>query len=213
MTLVYYHIVSDFEMYDEASLYPLLSDSILESINNFVFKEDRIRSLIGKRLLDLAFGEKVGEKVLYSKYGKPYLENQKHFSISHSGNCVVLAVSGNEVGIDIEECRPTDFKAFLPYFAKMEREYLSDSTDKIDSFYTIWTKKEAILKAKAIGINDNMQDLDSCTQSEYELVKLSFATNYVCHLAHKSKSYHTYEVNISTLLNSNLQSLPSNPLQ
>ena len=37
------------------------------------------------------------------KFGKPFLENQKHFNISHSHGVIVVAVSDDEIGVDIEK--------------------------------------------------------------------------------------------------------------
>ena len=43
--------------------------------------------------------------VKYTDKGKPYIENGKKFSISHSGNIVIVAVSDFEVGVDAEICQ------------------------------------------------------------------------------------------------------------
>lgn len=213
MTEVYYHIVQSFEEYDEEKLFPLVSESQLVNIKRYVFKEDRIRSFIGKRLLDIVFGSKVGDRLVFTKYGKPLLPGEKNFSISHSGNIVALAVSDNKVGIDIEQCLPTDIQAFLPYFSENEKYLLNSADDRVKSFFSIWTKKEAILKAKSIGINDYMKNLDTCSQQEYNLIEMNLSDSYICHLAHQHTNYEIKKIDFTMLSNLDLQTPPSNLLR
>ena len=42
----------------------------------------------------------------YNDHGKPYLEDGKHISITHSFNYSAIIISDKEVGVDIEKQRP-----------------------------------------------------------------------------------------------------------
>lgn len=83
-----------------------------------------------------------------TKNGKPYLKYAAnlHFSISHSKNGAVIAVSDKEVGVDIEKFRIFDKRV-------AERVLLSDLTDNMD-LLKLWTKCEAAIKQKGLKIRD-----------------------------------------------------------
>lgn len=94
---------------------------------------------------------------------KKYCEDGSHkqinfknidFSISHSGEYVVMTVSDRPVGIDIEEI---DFDIEISGMGKMvfsESENLVIKNDA-KNFFCLWTKKEALFKAHGTGfIND-----------------------------------------------------------
>jgi Phosphopantetheinyl transferase len=82
---------------------------------------------------------------------KPYFKDYPNirFSMSHSGDLVVLAMADTEVGIDIEQIAERDY---LPI---VERHFFEDEKKEItdlESFLKIWTKKEALLKLTAAGL-------------------------------------------------------------
>lgn len=85
----------------------------------------------------------------YTPEGKPRLVGREfEFSMTHSGDYLVVACADNPVGVDIE-C-PKD-RRLLPlaqrFFHPDEVEYLqSKPSDQSDEFYKIWTLKEAWVK-------------------------------------------------------------------
>ena len=73
---------------------------------------------------------------------KPYLKTrEKYFSISHSGDCILIAFSDNECGADIELMKKRDYRAIS------ERMQFDVST--LTDFYAEWTKYEAEYKLGA----------------------------------------------------------------
>lgn len=77
--------------------------------------------------------------VIQNKNNKPVLKSEKkHFSISHSGEYIVLCFSDYECGIDIEKIKARDYKKIA------ERMGFKAST--IEEFYLNWTKYEAEYK-------------------------------------------------------------------
>lgn len=93
----------------------------------------------------------------YTKNGKPFLDGF-HFSISHSGSVLVVAVGARELGVDIEKI------TFKPNVAKYcfsprELKRLNKSHDKPLFFTKIFTKKEAFIKLKARTLS-SIKDLD-----------------------------------------------------
>ena len=90
--------------------------------------------------------------------GKPYLPFAPEigFNLSHSHEMALIAVArGVEVGVDIEKLRP------IPQYAAIaERFFPPDAeppTDEAD-FFRRWTRIEALLKARGVGLYGGSQD-------------------------------------------------------
>jgi len=88
-----------------------------------------------------------------------------HFNVSHSGNYTVVAISNRPIGVDIEIIR--DFSAILAkkLFNEDELKYISGTGPSRkkslmqQSFYQIWTAKEAYLKYLGTGISGGVNSL------------------------------------------------------
>lgn len=85
--------------------------------------------------------------VFVDEHGKPKVEGLE-FSLSHSGNLVLCAVSEEPVGCDIERLREAPKGVAERYFSDAEQAYLSRfSADEYDrKFFRIWTMKESYVK-------------------------------------------------------------------
>lgn len=109
--------------------------------------------------------EKIASLYLKNKYiGKYYLNEKgkplsesKYFNISHSDGMVVLVIDSFNVGVDIEKVRPfdNDLKDYIS--STLEKEYIKDD----QTFFEVWTNKEALVKALGIGLNSNIKDIPS----------------------------------------------------
>ncbi|MET3981202.1 4'-phosphopantetheinyl transferase [Mucilaginibacter sp. UYP25] len=90
---------------------------------------------------------------------KPHLVGESgqivHYNLSHSGDWIVLAVAIAQVGADLEFIdKAFPFHDILEdNFSKQEAEYIHNSPER---FFTLWTRKEAILKATAQGLGDHL---------------------------------------------------------
>ena len=83
---------------------------------------------------------------------KPYFKDYPdiRFSISHSGDLAVLAMTDTEVGIDIEEIKERNFQPIVNrQFTDGEKSEAVDLT----GFLKVWTKKEAYLKLTGDGLS------------------------------------------------------------
>ena len=82
--------------------------------------------------------------------GKPYVEgNLCYFSLSHSGETVVCAVSDKPIGVDVERIRPVDQGISKKICTEEEFTVLNriaDQTEQNRFLLQIWTRKEAIFK-------------------------------------------------------------------
>lgn len=95
--------------------------------------------------------------------GKPYLVDlpNLHFSVSHTGEWVLLALGRIPVGIDVELInRRFLFDDLLATVltAKEQRAMLV-SPDAYLFFYECWTRKEAFVKATGKGMTDDFVNI------------------------------------------------------
>ncbi len=117
----------------------------------------------------------------YGPHGKPYFADRPElfFSLSHSGNYVLCALSDREVGADIqmippdtEKQREREERIAERFFSEPEREFLNrgnsgwqELTEELSNrrrerFYQIWAAKEAYMKQTGKGLS---QGLDNFT--------------------------------------------------
>jgi len=139
------------------TLYTGLSHAEREKADRFLREDDRLRFITGRRMIRTFAAERLGmsaPKILLTEYGKPYIGGAKdfHFSISHSGHLVVIAVSDSPVGIDIEQHIPVEWRELSDTFTPVEREMLGRAADPVSCFYRIWTIREAFAKEEGIGL-------------------------------------------------------------
>jgi 4'-phosphopantetheinyl transferase len=91
---------------------------------------------------------------------KPYLVSGNgellQYNLSHSGDWIVLAIAQLPVGADVEFVDPLfSFQDIVQdNFSREESDYISTSPKR---FFTLWTRKEAILKATGQGLGDHLR--------------------------------------------------------
>jgi 4'-phosphopantetheinyl transferase len=151
----------------ESALRQILSEDEKTRADRFVFVSDRsnfiaarwaLRTLLGRYLNE----EPLGLPIEESAFGKPFVSKSlqnKHlkFNLSHShGVCVVVFALEKEVGVDVEHIRSDvafdDLAA--RYFSRQENDALQqlDSARRELAFWSIWTRKEAYVKARGEGL-------------------------------------------------------------
>lgn len=107
------------------------------------------------------------ENISYLPNGKPVAENC-FVSISHSKGKCAVCISERPVGIDIEKITDRSFeKTAKRFFGEREKEYYFNSKSP-QSFYEIWTRKEAYSKISGDGIKDIMNGTDTFLIDGYE---------------------------------------------
>lgn len=102
-----------------------------------------------------------------AKHGKPYLPAVPEiaFNLSHSGERALIAVAREvEVGVDIERLRPLRECLAIAerFFPPAEAAALGecDPAAREAEFFRRWTRIEAVLKARGIGLYGAGAELD-----------------------------------------------------
>lgn len=106
----------------------------------------------------------------YSSRGKPAVaggpeEVRPSFNLSDSEDLAILGVTlDGKLGVDVERLRPLrDMEALARrYFSAAEQaEYGGlDPSERMEAFYSCWTRKEAWLKAKGEGLAVDLRSFD-----------------------------------------------------
>ena len=99
------------------------------------------------------------------EHGKPSLVGHDlHFNLSHSYDYALVAVAGEEVGVDIERIGPVDDLPRLAQksFSAAEIETLEalPAAQRNEGFFTCWTRKEAVIKALGEGLSHPLDAFD-----------------------------------------------------
>lgn len=97
-----------------------------------------------------------------NKPGLP--DNQAFFNISHTREAFAIAFSKDfNVGIDLEKIKHNlDIRSIIKsYFSIKEQNCIhSSKSEEMATFFKLWTRKEALLKAIGTGITVNLNRVD-----------------------------------------------------
>lgn len=113
-------------------------------------KNDALLSATAGLMMKRVLGIDDDSKLRFNEHGKPFFEHGPFFSISHSRRYSVLAVSENEIGIDIEMHENPRESLMNRCFTEEEQVFAKLSTE---NFLRIWTAKEAVLKFLGTGFS------------------------------------------------------------
>lgn len=166
----------------------LLSQDELERAKRFHFERDHNHFIVGRALLRTFIGsyldmEPSQIEFVYGQYGKPALKtvlHKKHleFNLSHSKDFAVYAFGlDRKIGIDLEHIRPMpDMDDFVRQFFSLRENVLVNSLSgkqKEETFFKIWTCKEAFLKANGSGLTVPINQVEISVEHDGSITLLS----------------------------------------
>ncbi len=139
-TIYLWHITESLD-----DLLQIFNDKMPEYLSKYKSELHRkqllARHILQKRL-DL-------DSILFkNKQGKPFLNNGEYISISHADNYVGVAISKNDIGIDIEKTSDKLTRIISKFLNKNERNLPNQLDNK--QLLHIWTAKESIYKLMGI---------------------------------------------------------------
>jgi hypothetical protein len=165
-------------------------------------REPSSRSVVAHVALRLLLGELTGaapESLRFERrcghcggtgHGKPHLSGRSDldFNISHSGRLALVAVArGRRVGADVEQVRRrTDVLAIARgSLSERERhaiESLGTDAARREEFFRCWTRKEAYLKGRGVGLAGGI-DADPEEDSGWRIRSLDAPAGYAAAVA------------------------------
>jgi len=115
------------------------------------------------------------EDIVKTHNGKPYFKttDKIKFNISHSGEYVVVCVSDEEIGVDIQEYKEVNSRMARRFFT--EREYLFlekiPADNRTAEIIKMWSIKEAVSKAQGFALINELAKIetlhfDGCYKSQ-----------------------------------------------
>ena len=84
--------------------------------------------------------------------GKPRIAGGPEFSLSHSGERVLCALSDEAVGADIQQLRPYNPALVQRFFTAEEGAWLEEQRERDQAFSLLWSLKESYVKLLGSGI-------------------------------------------------------------
>ena len=135
-------------------VYPKERNDEIKSTNNEELKKHKycawrllayaVSRTLGKSLSDFAFHKEESGKWVCDKF---------YFSLSHSENAIMVAISSLAVGVDIEFINNPRSLAFAKrILSEKECEEYDCSDDKAAYLITKWTQREAVYKHSGEGV-------------------------------------------------------------
>ncbi len=119
-------------------------------------EKGRLISRTAYELMEKRVSELSGKAVTVKKAenGRPYIDDEPYkISISHTDSAILLALSDNDIGVDIESPRVFSEHMKERLFTDNERMYISHGNASERSTI-LWTMREAVCKATGEGFSD-----------------------------------------------------------
>ena len=155
-------------------LFQILSRDEMGRAAQFKHDQMRCRYVVARATLRRLLGEalKLDPSAIAFKYslqGKPELAGEfagkLFFNVSHSRGLALIAITRIcPLGVDLEQVRPLryDIQIARRFFTPRESAKLESlpEVERPAAFCSLWTRKEAWLKAKGSGIADSLNRVD-----------------------------------------------------
>ncbi|WP_267386228.1 4'-phosphopantetheinyl transferase superfamily protein [Sphingomonas sp. GC_Shp_3] len=141
----------------------LLSPEERARAARFAFARDRRRFVVRRARLRQTLARETGvaaERIRYIEngYGKPALPGGgPYFSTSHSHELWAVAVSGQDLGVDLERHQPgLDWRDLAAGLFRADERAALDALapgERLRGFFDCWSRKEAFVKAIGKGLS------------------------------------------------------------
>lgn len=193
-------------------LIPILSPKERSRASRYHQQKDRNRFAIGRgmlrKILSFYTDGRPGEiEFLKGVNGKPYIHQPVpiEFNLSYSCDYILVGIASGPIGIDVEYINPEfDYALLLDAcFMTAEIQAINGSDQPRQQFFKFWTRKEALLKATALGLGDHLTDF-SCldgsqllpknleTAGDWRIESFMLAHDYWVSVAKRSICRHLY---------------------
>jgi 4'-phosphopantetheinyl transferase len=147
---------------EQAQLITLLDADERARAARFRFARDRRRFVVRRGrarqwLAEATGGDPARLRFAANAHGKPELKDGPHFSLSHSGETMMLAIGDAQLGCDIAAIDPAlDWPPLARgFFSDAENAALAALAPEAanTAFFACWARKEAFVKALGLGLS------------------------------------------------------------
>jgi len=109
-------------------------------------------------------------RFVFNEFGKPALEGRPdlQFSISHTKNAIAVGLSSQPIGVDVEQIKNPSPALIAKTMNQEEQRRIAEAERPDILFTALWTRKEAVLKLRGTGIQDELHDV--LKEAEKEVV-------------------------------------------
>ncbi len=175
----------------------LLNEAEYKRAHSYYRQKDRERFMVSRVALRQLLGKYIEHQpqdIVFAigNNKKPFIQNTErpvYYNVSHSGDKILIAISDKEVGIDVEhKLADFDFEEIIPTcFSAEEALHIRSFKDPRHTFYLLWTRKEALLKATAKGVDDELRSIPSLqgghaidfTNKNWKVISFDIGDEYV----------------------------------
>lgn len=147
-------LISNEEINKKLALLPQFLQNKISNYANTKKKQQRIEglALLTTALKNNKMDENFINSIYYNVYGKPFISTEIDFSISYSHTTTVLGfIKNGVIGVDVEQIRIIEGTVYKDYFTNKEWEFMNQKGFSEVTFFKLWTRKEAVVKAIGKG--------------------------------------------------------------
>jgi 4'-phosphopantetheinyl transferase len=207
--------------FDFARLQRLLSKDEHARALRFGFERDRQQFVVARGFLRVILSsyldcQPTDLRFKYNEYGKPSLagpfaRSNLNFNLAHSGKLALCGVAlDRAIGVDVERildkfAREQIARRFFSA-AEIARVHTLPASDQSKAFFDRWTRKEALIKARGLGLSLAFDQVDPgmCSEedglvktglhtterSQWSLIGIDVGPNYSAAVAVEGNDWH-----------------------
>jgi len=163
--------------------------------NRFIVSRGALRHILGMYLSRPPASIELGEGTNKKPRILQPTDTGIYYNVSHSGDWILIAVARSEIGVDIEFMNPVfDFKDVMPdIFIPGEVAFVNE-LNPVERFFTLWTRKEALVKATGRGLDENFMSIpalegehliegDAPPVGDWQVTSFDLEQNHIASLA------------------------------
>lgn len=190
------------DLYNNARRF--VTASRLKKTDNLVEYRDRVLSVMSEFVLLYYLRTYYGIQVSNfseSSRGKPYIAGSDlvKFNISHTRNGVSVAISEQNIGIDVETNLDTTDKQIIQLidlcFSEKEKRYINfGKLGYNQRFFEVWTRREAYFKCLGCGLSIKNNKMDISENFHFCGIRYKHYIVSICSHCEMSVDFHMIDV-------------------